>query len=131
MSKETTHPAPPSNSIKHILTLAAEVYTKYKEHYRKIKSRLTETEKLRKTSLTLLKKKLPEQTVFVMEMIEESVFQSSSSRDVKNECVMQTPKYKSQIQKIVTKLLFRKQVRDELKDCKSQRSVNEILKSLR
>ena len=69
--------------------------------------------------------------MFVIEMIEESVFQSSSSRDVKNECVMQTPKYKSQIQKIVTKLLFRKQVRNELKDCKSQRSVNEILKSLR
>jgi len=58
MSKQTDPEAPTPNSIKPILTLAAEVYTKYKEHYRKIKSRLTEPEKLRKTSLGLLKKKI-------------------------------------------------------------------------
>ena len=130
LSKET----PASKSLKPILSLAADVYLKYKGHYRKIEnSRKSEPEKLRETSTTLLKKKLPEQTQTMIEMIEQFIYESASTVSISNQSqqIMQVPKYKNLVQKIIKKLMFRKQIRDDLKKLKTQNKVNDILKSLK
>lgn len=131
----------PNNSkeFQEILTLAADVYLKYKNHYKKVESRIEEPKKLRADTLSKLTKKLPYLKLKTVKMMEEWLFQNSSTKsltsskkgDSTRDNVMQIPRYKNLVNKLLTKLMFKSQCRKDLKKCTRQEEVDDILRTLK
>lgn len=119
-----------------IIDITKEVKNKWKAHYRKVKGRKTEYEELRETTRALLQKKMKDVNVAAITLIEEYLHVNSCTKTKKpksheSEMIPQKLKYKQSTQKLLSKLIFRKPLRDQLNSTTSLSEVTRILKPLK